>query len=310
MSYDSEGPLNQNVLDPGSTPYYSPSQRRLSSMKHVPSEDASFSFIPESMRPTTIARIALIAGLLLGSPLWAGRSFNGSSAVISVTSGGTIDLYGLPDITLSCWVYVTVVPSTEVDPCGKGNNLNGTESYYINLSQSGNAGLFGAHFFQTTPENHNVDFFCTSVTVQANTWYNVVATFNSNFEYSVFSQIYVNGVECGQATNANGNLTEPGVGDPNWCFGAYATTGTPGLCTNINFSGIVAESALWNVALSPAEAEGLATVCPGRVRSTAIVAYWPLWGASGSAIEPDLSGNNNNGTLTGATTANHPPCAP
>jgi len=38
--------------------------------------------------------------------------------------------------------------------------------------------------------------------------------------------------------------------------------------------------------------------------------YFPLWGASGSSIEPDLSGNKLNGTLNGTTSANHAPCTP
>jgi hypothetical protein len=76
------------------------------------------------------------------------------------------------------------------------------------------------------------------------------------------------------------------------------------------FAGTIAEVAIWNAILSPSERAALANVCPSGIRRASIVGYWPLWGASGTSIEPDLSGNVNNGALTGTSSANHPPCTP
>lgn len=256
---------------------------------------------------------AIILALLLSLPASAGRSFNGSTDKAQVASGSAVDLYGGNFVTLSCWVYVSSVPVSEANPCGKGSNNNGTESYYINLSQSGHSGNFGAHFFQTTIVDHNVDVFCAT-SISSHTWYNVVAIFDStNGGGSGNAYIYLNGSLCAQGTGPNGALVLPGVGNPDWCFGSYATTGTPGACTTINFSGIVAEAALWNIALKANQAKALYTVCPvgaaaRRMTMPPPVAYWPLTGASGTSIEPDLSGNKLNATLTGTAAANHPPC--
>lgn len=43
----------------------------------------------------------------------------------------------------------------------------------------------------------------------------------------------------------------------------------------------------------------------GRLITNGLIGYWPLWGVAAS--EPDLSGNLNNGAVTGAILANHPP---
>ena len=75
------------------------------------------------------------------------------------------------------------------------------------------------------------------------------------------------------------------------------------------FEGTIAEVAIWNDILSPEERTALGTACPQSVRRTALAGYFPLWGASGTSIEPDLSGHKDNGTLTGTTRANHSPCA-
>ena len=79
-------------------------------------------------------------------------------------------------------------------------------------------------------------------------------------------------------------------------------------------SGVIAEVAVWPSNLSAGFKQALATVCPigGSARRMGLpkpAGYFPLWGASGSSVEPDLSGNLLNGALTGPPTpANHAPC--
>jgi hypothetical protein len=80
------------------------------------------------------------------------------------------------------------------------------------------------------------------------------------------------------------------------------------------FDGLIAEAAIWNVALTDAEVAALAKgVSPRRIQPTALVAYWPLWGAHSPEIDchPRSSdANDYDLTVTGATAANHAPVIP
>jgi hypothetical protein len=80
--------------------------------------------------------------------------------------------------------------------------------------------------------------------------------------------------------------------------------------TSQMFGGSIADVAVWNVALSQIEATALAKgIRPNLIRRGALVGYWPLDGLA--SPEPDLSGNLNNGTITGSPTlASGPPFAP
>jgi len=75
------------------------------------------------------------------------------------------------------------------------------------------------------------------------------------------------------------------------------------------FNGRLAEMAIYNMALSAAEVLALAhSINPLHIRRTNLKAYWPLPG--NSSPEADLSGNGNNGTVTGAIKGAHPPITP
>lgn len=72
------------------------------------------------------------------------------------------------------------------------------------------------------------------------------------------------------------------------------------------WNGLLAEGAIWNAVLTASEWAALAAgVSPFRVRPQSLIHYLPMFGLA--SPEPDLSGNANNGTLTGTTPANHPP---
>ena len=74
-----------------------------------------------------------------------------------------------------------------------------------------------------------------------------------------------------------------------------------------DLAALVAEAAIWNVALTAAEVAILAKgIHPFWVQPAALVAYWPLWGRN--SPEPDYVGGFNL-TVTGATQAAHPPRA-
>jgi hypothetical protein len=74
-------------------------------------------------------------------------------------------------------------------------------------------------------------------------------------------------------------------------------------------NGQLADFAIWSVLLTAAEASALAKGArPNTIRSASLVNWWPLGGIQ--SPEPDLSGNKNNGTLTGTAPAFGPPIAP
>lgn len=78
---------------------------------------------------------------------------------------------------------------------------------------------------------------------------------------------------------------------------------------SVTFGGKIAEAAIWDAGLSDAEFAALAAgTSPQQIRPASLKGYWPLWGVSGTEI--DLSANRNNGTVTGATRADHTPTTP
>ena len=90
--------------------------------------------------------------------------------------------------------------------------------------------------------------------------------------------------------------------------GSFPGTTTPvtgGAAQLRFFDGRIAEFAMWTAVLTDAEILALAKgIPPSQIRRNSLVLYWPLWGVS--SPEPDLGGNRN-GTVTGATLADHAP---
>jgi hypothetical protein len=77
---------------------------------------------------------------------------------------------------------------------------------------------------------------------------------------------------------------------------------------NLHQDGDYAELGVWSVALSAAEIAALAKGAhPHHIRPDKLVLYLPIWGAS---PEPDLSGNRQNGTVSGTAITDHAPLGP
>jgi hypothetical protein len=105
---------------------------------------------------------------------------------------------------------------------------------------------------------------------------------------------YANGATAGTDTNS---AAAGGTSSPIW-FGddAFAQP----------MNGFLADPAIWNAKLTAAEVSALANGArPGTIRSASLAGWWPLGGLQ--SPEPDLSGNANNGTLTGTNPAFGPP---
>jgi hypothetical protein len=116
------------------------------------------------------------------------------------------------------------------------------------------------------------------------------------------SLVYVNGVQDGSNAISTSSIT----GMNHATIGAVVdASGSP-----VNFfSGRIADVAAYNVALTATEIAALAKGArPYQIRPSGLVGYWPLDGLQ--SPEPDLSGNKNNGALTGTAAAFGPPLAP
>jgi hypothetical protein len=248
--------------------------------------------------------------LFISLPCWAGRSFNGSSDLITANGIGTsLDITG-PE-TISFWVYPTLVDS----------NAHTMVAHFATGNVSGSQftiGLGVAAFSSTN--NMAWEFGCCGAfgpsygtcggTITPNKWYQVVAWFDPAAKYSGTSASGMNILPLGSSlsTCSVGAVgTTRSAGQANLTIG---NGGTQNINGGVGFQGTIAEVAIWNDILSPQERVALSTVCPMSVRRTALAGYLPLWGSSGSSIEPDLAGSVNNGTLTGTSPANHAPCVP
>lgn len=254
--------------------------------------------------------------IIVAIPLMAGRQFNGTSDKIQ--AGGGSLLLNAAGATVVCSFLVTSLPgATEVDVCSNGGKEgSGHQGPFVieigSTASGGHDNQIGAVWWQNQPLNHNVDLHC-SFTISINTWYTVVATFQSNT--TLGATLAVNGTSCG-SSNTNTVLgVQSGTDVPDFCVAGVANSGNPGTCAAPNFAGLVANFYVYATHLSNAQALALSLVCPAGVSSRRMAfpspaRAWPLTGASGLTIEPDLSGNGFSATLTGTAPANHPPCAP
>lgn len=128
------------------------------------------------------------------------------------------------------------------------------------------------------------------------TWFHLVFTADASRNYN----FYRNG-----SGDGSGTVTKTSI---------FAGTATSQIGAGINggdfeFDGQLAEVAAWNVELTANEVAAMANgYSTARTRPGSFLGYWPILGVSDP--EPDLSGNANNGVLSGATSADHPPTAP
>jgi hypothetical protein len=246
-------------------------------------------------------RLTLILALVLAMPLWAGRSFNGTSDYISANGISTPLDISTGNETVSFWWYPTST-TTQCAVCHYLFSSAGSQFAVGIAYGTGSAGeltwAVGCCGSVTGTSYGNCP---TAVTL--NHWYQIIM-------YSVSGSstgLIVNGgTFCSQTTSwDSANIS---AGGTNFTIGAQGNGLYPA-------HGIIAEVAVWPSNLSAGFKQALATVCPmgptaRRMGLPKPVGYFPLWGASGSSKEPDLSGNVLNGTLNGTTPANHAPCTP
>jgi hypothetical protein len=189
------------------------------------------------------------------------------------------------NFTMSCWCYPTSISAEQV-VIGNGSDTDGS-GFSLEIDNSWQILIFGVQRFDT-----GVDVF-----PYLNTWVHIALVNTAGS-----SQFWLNGVAIG-GTDSTGSGGTPQV----WTIGGdqYPSHGS----FIRNLQGNVADAAFWNVPLLQFELQGLASGRrPGRFRRPSLKFWMPLDGLA--SPEPDLSGNANNGTLSGTTKVFGPPFGP
>ena len=232
----------------------------------------------------------LLAWLMLTSPAWAARSFNGSSQ--SASTGSTVTVSGLSAITVAFWL--------KVSSFGSGVYLESSPN------SNSNTGAFSVTY-GTTGSCTNLFYFYEKGT----SWYQVVGfTAPSTGAWHQFTLVI------GDLVSASKAYVDGGSQSLTTC----SSSGTGSTFTNQNLylmarnnasgwtSGSLAEVAVFAATLNANQALALASCTPDTIGVNPVF-YAPMWGAD--SPEPELSGNANNVSLTGTPPmANHPPVKP
>ena len=206
------------------------------------------------------------------------RNFVGDNTTVLRRTGAVLSTH---PITMAAWIRQTnIIAQNQVIIAinDTTSNLNGwvlrslpTSGF---LSVSYGTGTFGTA--------------TTSVAVTAGQWNHVAAVCPS----SASRTAYLNGVASTTDTTAVGGTPVPTETN----IAVWQGVGQ-------YFNGSIAEAGIWNVALDSAELVALAAgISPALVRPSALVAYYPLLGAT--SPEPDLM-RGQNLTVTGATASAH-----
>ena len=263
--------------------------------------------------------ILILLFVAFSSLCWGGRSFNGSSDKITVYIGtGAAYVVGSNTVTVECDFMVTSVPGAEADICANGGQFGSNSGPWIisiGSTYYAETGQIQANFYQNQPLDHGIQLKCSS-TVTTNVIHHVFIVFVGDGNPGAW--LYDNGTLCADTSTAN--TLGVSANGSYICIGGY-WNGSTG-CT-ANFAGTVYGLTVWTQGLgvsgsSPYSfnatyASQLNTTCVnvGAMRHAPFpkpVFQMPLAGAA--SPEPDLSGNVQNGTLTGTTAANGPPCTP
>lgn len=223
---------------------------------------------------------AVLIGLASVGFLEAARSFNGSSDFLNVAAT-PVTAYPL---TLAAWFNSSNITV----------NQHILEVYDTALISGHAIAALGAVAGDPVrARSFQNDLFAQASTTtgySANTWHHAAGVFTSATDRAAF----IDGGSKG--TNAN-NRTPTGLDSVG--IGRSFSGGTPAQY----FNGLVAEAAIWDVALTDSEILQLARgVSPMMVRPSNIVFYAPLVGRFSPEIE--IVGGNNL-TVTGAIAADH-----
>jgi hypothetical protein len=239
--------------------------------------------------------LVCVLAFLLTANSYAGRGFGGSDIIIANGISTALDVSSGP-ITISAWFYPTDV-SSEHNIVSHWQGVTTGAQFIVTLGGSyvGGASNNNVQYSIGCCGGFTVYGYCSTAITTGSWWHVLVVADTAGVYGSPSANLYLNGISCG-GVGWTENRT---AGGANFNIGGHNGTA--------NFQGRIAEVGYWNAALSPAERLALSKgVSPATVRRTSLIGYFPLYGAG--SPEPDLSGNKNNGTLTGTTVAPHCPC--
>lgn len=176
---------------------------------------------------------------------------------------------------------------------------DGTANSYFQTF-TGSNGSWTARIIQTTDTIY-VARSAPALSIPASTWAQFGLSWNGGTtDASV--KTYNVGVQTDTANAGAGTFTAVNSANCASFIGAQKFGGS----FNNPFPGLIADVAFWNVALTAAEFAALGVGArPYTIRPLALVGYWPVTGIQ--SPEPDFSGLNNNGTVTGTVNASGPP---
>jgi hypothetical protein len=192
-------------------------------------------------------------------------------------------------LTFAVWAFCTDAANSQ-DVVSIGNSA-GTDFFALNFGGSAGADPVRA----LTRQGGTTAIASTSTNYSANTWHHGCAVFAAANDRRAFIDGGSKVTETTSATPASLNITRIGQRGSN--------------AASTNFSGRIAEAAIWNVALSDTEVAALARgIAPPTIQPAALIGYWPIWGLHSPEI--DLTSNNRQMTVTGGALADHAPVQP
>ena len=218
---------------------------------------------------------------------WGSRSFNGTTDLVNAGTAAILNPNGAgASMTGAVWIYPTSFPNAYNPVIGRSD---GATHYYVLQPKS--TGKMALYYIDNGGVSRNYD--PGNTTISTNVWSHLAFVIPASGK----GEGYINAVLDAQCTIAGTGITTISAST---CFG--------GDNHGAFFAGRLADAAIWNVNLLLPELKALANGArPWTIRPGNLVGYWPLDGLQ--SPEPDLTGNKNNGTLTGTAAASGPPYA-
>ena len=217
------------------------------------------------------------------------RSFDGLDDFVNCSNNSSIN--NVATLTFCAWIYGNTFGEGSLGRIMNKDDGSGSGKIFIFDNANVTNGLTFNHGFSTSRGAWN-----KSNIVSTGKWLHVAVTFDNSSDTNV-PIFYVNFTDVGTLTESiNSSGTANNDNTQNLIFGSN-------VATTRSFDGLIAYIHYFNKILSVGEINQVGKF-PGSIRR-GLVGFWPLPGSSSN--EPDLSGNQNTGVVTGAIKGNTDP---
>jgi hypothetical protein len=219
------------------------------------------------------------------------RNFDAVDDVISITDSTTLRLPST-SITIAGWIYTSGTPDDYSSPLDKV--FATTDPWHSYMVQKFSSSTRQYRFGLSSGSAGSLVVTATTTSLAADTWFFLVCRWTSGQTLSL--RVYnMDGTINQTVTSALTSSITIGYAAQPLRLGQNEATGF--------WAGRLANWAVWSIRLIDVEAE--AFMRGVSVRPNSIAGFWPIFGIQ--SPEPDWSGNNNHGTVTGAVRIDHPP---